>query len=271
LFFIKKPDTARKMKCASWNVNGIRAAGKKTFLSWLAEEQPDIVCLQETKAKKEQLPEELLNPLGYFSYWHSAEKPGYSGVAFYSKKKISELQMGLGEAQFDQEGRVIIAEFEFFTLINAYFPNSQPEHTRLDYKLAFCNSMLQYCNQLQEQGKQIVLCGDFNIAHRPIDLKNPQQNKDSSGFLPEERAWMDQLLTDPRGYIDTFRHFVQDPDHYTWWSYRPGVRAKNIGWRIDYFVTSTGMQPYLKTTRHQPEVLGSDHCPVILEIKLPKK
>lgn len=253
------------MKLLSWNVNGIRAAGRVHFPRWFESEQADVICIQETKAQSSQLSEDLLHPLQYHSYWHSAQKAGYSGVAIYSKKEPLAIQYGIGDEEFDVEGRVIIAEYSSFTLINAYFPNSQRDHARLGYKLKFCQRMLQYLEGLKSQGKHIVLCGDFNIAHRPIDLKNPKSNENNAGYLPEERSWMDQFLK--AGYVDTFRRFTSEPDHYTWWSYRPGVREKNIGWRLDYFVVNHDQQDRLLNVKHQPEVLGSDHCPVSLILK----
>ncbi|MGZ3709245.1 MAG: exodeoxyribonuclease III [Bdellovibrionota bacterium] len=254
------------MKLLSWNVNGIRSCGRKTFADWFTTELPDALCVQETKASAEQLDEALLHPAGYHSYWHSAEKPGYSGVAIYSKKEPLRIQSGLGIPEIDREGRVLIAEYNEFTLVNAYFPNSQREHTRLPYKLAFCAEMLKYCNLLKAAGKNVVLCGDLNIAHREIDLKNPKTNVDNAGFLPEERAWMDQFI-DREGYVDTFRHFNKEGGNYTWWSYRPGVRAKNIGWRLDYFICNPEFNDRLAAVSHQCAVTGSDHCPVELRIR----
>ncbi len=252
------------MKLISWNVNGIRAAGRNGFVDWFEKQDADVVCLQETKATPEQLDESLLHPGNYHSFWHSAKKPGYSGVAFYMKKEPLRLQVGIGIPEVDDEGRVIVAEYPGFVLINAYFPNSQREHTRLGYKLSFCEKLFQFCESLRRQGKYVVICGDFNIAHRDIDLKNPKANENNAGFLPEERAWMDQLLQ--QGYVDSFRHFVKEPGHYTWWSYRPGVREKNIGWRLDYFVVNEEFKGHLKQMIHQPEIKGSDHCPVVLRV-----
>lgn len=252
-------------KLISWNVNGIRAAQKNGFLKWFENQAADVVCLQETKARQEQLDETLQHPRGYHAYWHSAEKPGYSGLVTYSKQEPLKIQYGIGIPEIDREGRVLVTEFKDFTLINSYFPNSQREHTRLDYKLMFCDAMFKFCQNLRAQGKSIVLCGDFNIAHKPIDLKNPKSNEDNAGFLPEERAWMD-LLTGA-GYVDTFRNFNAEPGHYTWWSYRPGVREKNIGWRLDYFVTNPEWKDRLKSAAHQHTVRGSDHCPVELNLR----
>jgi exodeoxyribonuclease-3 len=228
------------MKLLSWNVNGIRAASRSGFLTWFEREGADVVCLQEIKATPEQLDDTLLHPQGYHSYWNPAQKPGYSGVALYSKTEPLSIIHGLGDPEVDAEGRVLIAEYPQFTLINAYFPNSQREHTRLPFKLRFCDRMLSLCEDLVRKDRRVVLTGDFNIAHREIDLKNPKTNQDNAGFLPQERAWLDQFTG--AGYVDTFRHFVPDPGHYTWWSYRPGVRQKNIGWRLDYFFTDSSLR-----------------------------
>lgn len=254
------------MKIMSWNVNGIRAAGKVHFPVWFEEAKADIVCIQETKANREQLGEELLHPGKYHSYWHSAQKAGYSGVAIYSKVEPLRLQEGIGIPAIDSEGRVLIAEYPGFVLMNTYFPNSQREGVRLPYKLAFCKQILEYCQKVRSQGKNLIICGDFNIAHREIDLKNPKSNQKNAGFLPEERAWMEQFLT--VGFVDGFRNFVTDPDHYTWWSYRPGVREKNIGWRLDYFVVNEEFRGRLKQVSHQPHIRGSDHCPVSFQLKV---
>ena len=253
------------MKLISWNVNGIRAVGRAGFLDWLGRENADVVALQEIKAFPEQLEEPLRNPQGYQSIWHPAKKPGYSGVAVYSRVEPISVTHGIGEEEFDFEGRVLQVEFKDFILINSYFPNSQRDHARLDYKLRFCARMLKHTESLRKKGKHVVLCGDFNIAHEEIDLRNPKTNHKNAGFLPEERAWMSQFLK--TGYVDAFRKFTPDPDHYTWWSYRPGVREKNIGWRLDYHVVNQELADRLKRAEIHPLVRGSDHCPVLLEIK----
>ncbi len=253
------------MKLASWNVNGIRSAHGKGFLKWFKAEEADIVCVQEIKARPDQLEEELIHPHGYFSAWHPAEKPGYSGVAIFSKKEPLEVKYGFGVPSIDSEGRVLIAEYPDFVLINAYFPNSQREHTRLDYKIAFCDQMLKFCAQTVKKGKNLVLCGDYNIAHQEIDLRNPKSNMDNAGFLPEERAWMTKFLA--AGFSDIFRERNPDPHHYTWWSYRPGVRQKNIGWRLDYHCINGDFRDRVSDVYHRPKVTGSDHCPVGLELK----
>lgn len=254
------------VRIATWNVNGIRACVKHGFFDWFDREQFDVVCLQETKAREEQLDPGVIAPMGYQSYWHSAEKAGYSGVAVYTKTEPLGVHYGLGVPEIDREGRVLTLEFADFQVISAYFPNSGRDHSRLDYKLDFCRAMLAYCQDLQKRGKHFVLCGDYNIAHREIDLKNPKSNHKTAGFLPAERAWMDQFTE--AGFVDCFRQFEPGPDHYTWWSYRPGVRARNIGWRIDYQCVNPELADRVLETTHQPEILGSDHCPVVLTIKV---
>jgi len=253
------------MKLRCWNVNGIRAAHKKGFLEWFEEQAADVVCLQETKTQPDQVPEELQHPLKYASTWHSAEKKGYSSVATYSKKEPLSIQLGMGIPEFDREGRVLVTEFPKVTVVNAYFPNSQREGARLDYKLRFCEAMHAFMDELSAKGKHVVLCGDYNIAHTAIDLANPKTNGKNAGYLPEERAWMDTFLG--AGYIDTFRHFCEDPHHYTWWSYRGDVRARNIGWRIDYFGVNPELIDRVKHAGIQAEVMGSDHCPISLDLK----
>lgn len=255
------------MKLISWNVNGLRSVHKKDFLKWFEGEKADIVCLQEIKIGAEQVAEDekLKHPRKYGSHWHFAEKAGYSGLVIYTKKDPSEIREGLKVAEFDREGRWLEADFGAMTLINSYFPNSQRDHARLPYKLAFCAAAEKRLEALRKAGREVVLCGDFNIAHREIDLKNPKTNVNNAGFLPEERAWMDRL-TGKLGWIDSFREFEPSPGHYTWWSYRPGVRERNIGWRLDYFVTNPEAKSRLKSVTHLPDVMGSDHCPVRLTL-----
>lgn len=253
------------IKLLSWNVNGLRACGQKGFAKWFKDQAADVVCLQEIKVQAEQLPPELLHPGGYHSFWHSAEKPGYSGVAIFTKREPLDVRYGIGRRDIDREGRVIAAEFKNSIVISSYFPNSQRDHARLDYKLDFCAAFLKFCEKERKRGKSLIICGDLNIAHAEIDLKNPKPNVKNAGFLPEERAWMSKFLKN--GYIDGFRHFTKDPGHYTWWSYRPSVRERNIGWRLDYFLTDADSKTRLKAMRHQTAVMGSDHCPVALEIK----
>jgi exodeoxyribonuclease III len=252
------------MRLFSWNVNGIRSAAKQGFLKWLSDEAPDALCLQETKCLTEDLDEPLITPFGYKSYWSTAEKKGYSGVAVYSRLEPRNVTPGLGIAKFDKEGRTLIVEYDHFALFNCYFPNSRRDHSRLGYKLEYCDAIIKACDKFTNAGKGVVLCGDLNIAHKEIDLKNPKTNVKNAGFLPEERQWMDIFVS--RGYIDSFREFCKEPEQYTWWSNRPGVRAKNIGWRLDYFVVNKIARPKLRKASIHPEVRGSDHCPVSIEL-----
>lgn len=255
------------MKLISWNVNGLRSVHRKDFLKWFAQENADIVCLQEIKISEDVLADETLqHPEKYHSHWHFAHKPGYSGLGVYSKKDPDQVRQGLGIKEFDSEGRWLELNFKNLTLINSYFPNSQRDHARLSYKLKFCAAAEKRLEQLRSEGRQVLLCGDFNIAHKEIDLKNPKTNQDNAGFLPEERAWMDKLIH-KLGWIDSFREFEKGPEHYTWWSYRPGVRSRNVGWRLDYFVTNPEEKDRLKSMEHLTNVMGSDHCPVRLTLK----
>ncbi len=248
----------------SWNVNGIRASLKKGMWEWFQATNPEIFCLQEIKAHPEQLEEYTTNPKGYHVYWNPAEKKGYSGVATFTKKKPLKVE-NLQIEKFDSEGRVQILYFKDFILLNCYFPNSQEAGKRLDYKLEFCDEILTFCNQQQQKGKNIILCGDYNIAHTEIDLKNPKTNRKNPGFLPEERAWMDKFIAN--GYVDTFRQFNPDPGHYSWWSYRFQARSKDIGWRIDYHCVNEAFASHIKEAGISKEVLGSDHCPVSITLK----
>jgi exodeoxyribonuclease-3 len=247
----------------SWNVNGIRAAEKKGLLEWLERESPDVLCLQETKAHKGQLVEELINPVlptgTYKSWWSSAKKAGYSGTAIYSKTEPLEVRT-LGYSEFDDEGRVVMAEFPEAVVISAYFPNSQEEGARLGYKLDFCAAILETCDRLVASGKNIILCGDYNIAHKPIDLANPKTNEKNPGYLPEDRAWMDTFTG--AGYVDSFRAFNGAAGQYSWWSYRFHAREKNIGWRIDYNCVNASFMPKVKGASILSDIYGSDHCPV---------
>jgi exodeoxyribonuclease-3 len=256
-------------RLVSWNVNGIRAAAKKGFFEWLAEASPDILCLQETKAWPEQLGPEFLaaadgNGGTYKVWWAQAKRKGYAGVAIFSKREPRSVGF-LGVDEFDAEGRVLVADFGDFVLLSAYFPNSQDAGARLDYKLRFCDALLARTDRLVGEGRHVVVAGDFNIAHKPIDLANPEANVGNPGFLPEERAWMERYIDS--GYADSLRHFDKAPGRYTWWTYRvPGARARNIGWRIDYHCVDQGLLPALKGAGILPEVNGSDHCPVTLDL-----
>ena len=248
----------------SWNVNGIRSAGEQGFLDWFAAADPDVVCVQETKALAEQVDDALREPLGYHASWHSAEKKGYSGVATFSRRPPLRVVEGLGRRDVDREGRVLISEYPGLFVVNAYFPNSQRDHARLPYKLSFCRSMLRKLNALKKQ-KPVLLCGDLNIAHREIDLANPKPNRKNAGFLPEERAWLERLER-RHGYVDSFRSLCAEPGHYTWWSQRIGVRERNIGWRLDMVWLSACLHPALQAAAIHPQVRGSDHCPVSVQL-----
>ncbi|MCL2719958.1 MAG: exodeoxyribonuclease III [Treponema sp.] len=259
------------MRIITWNVNGIRAVEKRGFFEWLKEENPDILCLNETKAEPGQLSPKFINPpdTSYTSYWASAKKKGYSGVAIYTKIKPENVRF-LGKPEFDEEGRVLVAEYKNFTLIAAYFPNSQDEGKRLGYKLAFNDAILKLCKSIVKKGQHFLLCGDYNVAHTPIDLARPKNNENSAGYLPEERAWMDSFLAS--GNVDTFRHFHPgEPNHYTWWSYMAQAREKNIGWRIDYNCVNKEFLPKVKSSIIRPEIKGSDHCPVEIELTVSLK
>lgn len=257
------------IKILSWNVNGIRAALKKGFLPWLAKESPDILCLQETKALPNQLPPELLYPPGYEALWNSALRLGYSGVATFTKEKPLSVKKGFGTARFDEEGRVLETEFKDFSLFNIYFPNGKMNEERLRYKMEFYEAALKTFVKLKKQGKRLVICGDYNTAHQPMDLAHPKENEAISGFLPMERAWMDRLVKN--GFLDTFRIFNKDPGHYSWWDIRTGARERNVGWRIDYHFISENLRPQLEDAFIMPEVMGSDHCPVGIVLKFNKK
>lgn len=253
------------MKLISWNVNGLRAAERKGFLNWLQNEQPDVIGLQEIKAMEEQLSEEIRDPEGYHAYFNPAERKGYSGTAIYSRKKPESLETGFGIPHFDSEGRIQAADFGDFTFFNIYFPNGKASPERLKYKLDFYDASLEYFEKLVKQGKKLLISGDYNTAHKEIDLARPKENEKISGFLPIERDWLDKMLA--HGYLDCFRLFNQEPDHYTWWSMRAGARQRNVGWRIDYFFCSPNARDLVKNCYHLPDVMGSDHCPVVLELE----
>ncbi len=245
-------------------MNGIRAAYKKGFLDWLKKDQPDILCIQETKAHPEQLSDDLLNVEGYHSYFSSAVKKGYSGVAIYSKLEPKSIKNGFGIEKFDSEGRILIAEYADFTLFNIYYPNGKARQERLDYKMEFYDAFLKYADKLKKKGKNIIVCGDVNTAHKEIDIARPKENEKISGFLPMEREWIDKFLS--HGYLDTFRMFNQEPDNYTWWDQITRARERNVGWRIDYFYISESLKKKIKDAFIMSDVMGSDHCPIGIEI-----
>lgn len=253
------------LKLYSWNVNGLRAVRKKGFLEWLDAEKPDILGVQETKCAPHQLDSELLAPPGYHTYWASAERAGYSGVALYSRHEPLSVTYGLGIDEFDREGRTIVADYGSFVYITAYFPNGSRDHSRVPFKMAYKAAFLNYCNELQRQGKPVVFCGDVNTAHRPIDLARPKQNTNTTGFMPEERAWIDEVVG--QGYIDSYR--ALNPDQtgaYTWWAVFTKSRENNVGWRLDYFFVSPDLWPRVAGAAIHADVTGSDHCPVSLTL-----
>lgn len=256
----------KETRIISWNVNGLRAIYKKGFLEWFKKESPDILCLQETKVSYDQLPKALKRVDEYHSYFCEAEKKGYSGVAIYSKKKPEKVEYGFGIKKFDSEGRILIADYKDFLLLNIYFPNGKMSQERLDYKLEFYDALLDHANQLKTEGKNIVICGDLNTAHKEIDLARPKANEKISGFLPIERAWIDKFLKN--GYLDTLRMFNNKPGQYTWWSYRTKARERNVGWRLDYFFVNEEFKDKIKSAGILNEVMGSDHCPVDLKVEL---
>jgi exodeoxyribonuclease-3 len=257
---------AATVRLFSWNVNGLRACGRKGFSEWLAAARPDVLGLQETRAMPEQLESELREPDGYRVWFHPAEKKGYSGVALYSRTEPVAVTLGgLGEDRFDSEGRLIIADYGSFLLYAGYFPNGGNDLSRVPYKLEFSEAVLRHAEAQRAAGRSVVICGDVNTAHREIDLANPASNRKNTGFLPEERAWVRRLLD--HGYVDVFRD--RNPElagAYTWWSNRPGVRERNVGWRIDAFYISADLRDRVVDARIHPEVQGSDHCPISLEL-----
>ncbi|MGZ7067137.1 MAG: exodeoxyribonuclease III [Methanobacterium sp.] len=256
----------QELRILSWNVNGLRAIQKKGFLKWLLNDNPDILCLQETKVSYDKLPKPLKRVDGYHPYFCEAEKKGYSGVAIYSKIRPKKVEYGFGIQKFDSEGRILIADYEKFVLLNIYFPNGKMSAERLNYKLEFYDALLDYANDLKAEGKNVVICGDLNTAHKEIDIARPKANEKISGFLPVERAWIDKFLEN--GYLDTFRMFNKEPEQYTWWSYRTKARERNVGWRLDYFFINEEFKDNVKAAGILNHVMGSDHCPVDLELIL---
>lgn len=251
------------MKLVSWNVNGIRACSGKGFLEFFKEADADLFCIQETKLQEGQINLELD---GYYQFWNYAEKKGYSGTAVFSKKEPISVKNGIGSAQYDCEGRAITLEFEQFYLVNVYTPNSQRDLARLGYRLSWEDKLREYLLELDRE-KPVILCGDLNVAHNEIDLKNPKPNRGNSGFTDEERSKMTELLSN--GFVDSFRHLYPEAEGvYTWWSYMNKVRERNIGWRIDYFIISERLAPEIIDAGAECFVMGSDHCPVTLDLNI---
>jgi len=254
------------IKIASFNLNGIRSAQAKGLMNWISTENFDIVCVQETKAQPEQIDLSGFEMLGYKAYLHSALKPGYSGVAIFSKIPFESVKLGIGLKDFDSEGRFIQADFKGISLINSYFPSGTMGDVRQDVKMKYLDAFYNYTENLKKSQPKIIVCGDFNICHKEIDISKPENKKGVSGFLPEEREWVTKFLES--GFIDAFREFDKRPDKYTWWSYRAGARKKNLGWRIDYHMVSLALKNHLKACTIMDEIYMSDHCPVVVEIEV---
>lgn len=255
----------KKIKLISWNVNGLRASYKKGLKDFIKEVNPDILCLQEAKAQEEQLGEEIKNIDGYKFYLNSAERKGYSGVAVYSKIVPKTIEKSFGKVYEDNEGRILSLEFDNFRLFNIYFPNGGGESHRFDYKLDFYNETLKYLSSMSKKAN-IVLCGDVNAAHNEIDLARPKENEKSIGFLPVEREWITSFINS--GFVDTFRMFEKEGGHYTWWDLKTRARERNVGWRIDYFFVNEGFKDNVKNSYILSDVMGSDHCPIALDLSL---
>lgn len=252
------------MRIITYNVNGIRSAIKKGFIEWLANDPADIICLQEVKAHPDNIDGSLVERLGYHQYWYPAKKKGYSGVAVFTKKEPLQVYYGNGSTQSDEEGRVIRLDYPSFSLINAYFPSGTTGEIRQSYKYVWLDEFLTYLSSLRQEVPGLIVCGDYNICHKPIDIHDPVRNKNSSGFLPEERRWMDTFFA--AGFVDTFRHFNTEPHQYSWWSFRANARNNNKGWRIDYINATEPLTEALKSAQILSEIRHSDHCPVYLEL-----
>lgn len=254
------------MRVITYNLNGVRSAIKKGFIDWLKTDPADVVCVQEIKAEKENVDLKLFEDLGYHSYWFSAEKKGYSGVAVFTRIQPDNVVYGNGIAQSDQEGRVIRLDFGEVTVINAYFPSGTSGELRQTYKYQWLDEFFDYIAELRKARPNLIICGDYNIAHKEIDIHNPVSNKKSSGFLPEERAWMDKWFGN--GFVDSFREFNKDPHHYSWWTVRANARANNKGWRIDYISVTDTLKEKLRGSAIYPDVVHSDHCPVFIDLEV---
>jgi len=252
------------MRITTWNVNGYRAIQKKGFGDWIGQDNSDVVCLQEIKARPEQIEEGFRNWDGYQAYWNPAHRPGYSGVAVFTRIEPLQVGYGLNDERFDDEGRVIWLQFPSFTLFNIYFPNGQRGLDRVAYKLDFYARLLEICSDVHRNGQKVVITGDFNTAHQEIDLANPKQNSTTSGFLPEERAWVSRYLES--SFSDAFRKLYPERVQYTWWTYITNARARNVGWRLDYHLVTDELMERVQSVTIQDQVMGSDHCPVTLDI-----
>ncbi len=252
----------KNLRILSWNVNGIRSVAGKGFLEWLSKESSDILCLQETRAYPEQLDPSLISPAGYTTYWNNPPRKGYAGVAVFTRGKPASVEKDFSAGSFDTEGRALVLDCSDFVLINVYFPNGRMSSGRLEYKLRFYDRFLEFVDGMKN--RNIVVCGDFNTAHKAIDLARPEENEMFSGFLPVERKWIDKFIS--HGFVDIFRHFNREAGQYTYWDFKSRARERNIGWRIDYFFVTEELLPRVKDAFIMPEVYGSDHCPIGIEL-----
>lgn len=254
------------MKLVSYNVNGIRAAMTKGLLAWIEMENPEVICIQETKAQPEQIDDAHFKMMGYECFWHSAQKKGYSGVGILTKRTPDYVEIGIGDEIFDSEGRLIRMDFGDVSLICSYFPSGSSGDLRQAFKMEYLEAFYAYIERLRITRPKLIITGDFNICHKPIDIHHPERQTNVSGFLPEERAWFDRV--EESGFVDTFRMFHTEPNAYSWWSYRAGSRGKNLGWRIDYFWVTQNISSYMEDANIHPDAMHSDHCPVSIEFNL---
>ena len=252
------------MKIITYNLNGIRAAMSKGLVDWISQVSPDVLCVQEIKANPDQVGVFEFEELGYHHYWYPAQKKGYSGVAIFTKQKPKHIEYGCGIKEYDDEGRILRIDFEEFSVMSVYHPSGSSGDLRQAFKMEWLEAFLNYINQLKATYPKLVICGDFNICHKAIDIHNPKSNANTSGFLPEEREWMEQFINS--GFVDSFRYFNQEPHQYSWWSYRAGSRAKNLGWRIDYNFVTDNLKNRISRSVILPSAIHSDHCPVLLEM-----
>jgi len=251
------------MKIVTYNINGIRAALRKGLDEWLKSIDPDIICLQEIKAREEQFDSSIFTNLGYHCYWYSAQKPGYSGTAILCKEKPIKVTYGMNYESYDKEGRVMRVDFETYSVISVYMPSGSSGDSRQAFKMTFLEDFHNYISELIQRVPNLIIAGDYNICHKAIDIHNPQRNQNTSGFLPEEREWLSSFID--LGFIDTFRYFNREPHQYSWWSYRANARAKNLGWRIDYLLATQSMESRLNRATILSQATHSDHCPVLVE------
>ncbi len=254
------------MKIVSYNLNGIRSAISKGLIDWLTEQKADIVCFQETKAWVQDIPVLEFESLGYQTYWFSAAKKGYSGVGILTKRKPDHVELGMGIPEYDNEGRLIRADYGDISVISVYHPSGSSGEERQNFKFQWMKDFENYIQELRKTRPNLIISGDYNICHRPIDIHNPVSNAKSSGFLPEERAWLDAFIS--KGFVDSFRHFNANPHHYTWWSFRMNARSRNLGWRIDYHLVTDSLKEKIRSAEIHSDAVHSDHCPISVEVDM---